>query len=258
MNEEHQPVQATPLGVPSAITVILKQDEHESPKKNPDFESIARILSLIAIPVVVAIFGALIQGTINRSTVSRDYVQLAVSVLTSEKGKAPAELRAWAVELLNQNSPTKFSKDVAERLEAGQISLPSSIVGLLANANSGGMAVSPDGRIFATGQNDGTIRIWNLNSGQELAVLHGHTDAVTSIAFSSDGQMLLSGSADRTARLWQLSTGRAIMVLIGHTAPVVGVGFADSRTAITRSLDGTITFWDTATGATRRRLTLPR
>src|ERR1700739_2903823 len=71
-------------GIPQTITVTLKQDSSpQSPKS--DFERTARILSLVAIPVVLAIVGALIQGTLNRTAVRRDYVQLAVSVLTSEK-----------------------------------------------------------------------------------------------------------------------------------------------------------------------------
>lgn len=254
--DPQQTVQSAPLAVPPAITITLKQEEHPSTPKR-DSERVARILSLIAIPVVLAVVGALIQGTLNRSTVGRDYVQLAVSVLTSDKDKAPPEFRSWAVDLLNENSPTKFSKEVAARLKAGEISLPGSIAAPLSSSNSAGMAVSPDGRRFSTGQDDGTIRTWDLSTGRLLATLKGHTDAITSLAYSPDGRTLMSGSADRTARLWDPSTGRSIAILAGHTDAVIGVGFTpDSLNAITRSLDGTVSFWDVATRKLVRKLQL--
>jgi WD40 repeat protein len=52
-----------------------------------------------------------------------------------------------------------------------------------------------------TASADGTARLWNL-SGEELAVLEGHTDWVWSAAFSPDGERLLTASDDGTARLW--------------------------------------------------------
>src|SRR5436309_15735505 len=51
----------------------------------------------------------------------------------------------------------------------------------------------------------------------ELAVLSGHREAVTSLAFSPDGKTLASGSYDRTVRLWGIPSGRALRVLKGHT-----------------------------------------
>ena len=97
--EEGQPVEKpVSLQMPPHITVTLKPDKSAS--IGLDWERIARIVSLVAIPVVLAIIGAVIQATIGRSTVSRDYVQLAVSILTADKDKTPPELRDWAVNLL--------------------------------------------------------------------------------------------------------------------------------------------------------------
>ena len=77
-------VGGTILAVPPNITVTLKQ---EKPAFTPDWERTARIMSLVAIPEMLAIIGAAIQATLGRSTVSGDYVQLAVSILTAEKVK---------------------------------------------------------------------------------------------------------------------------------------------------------------------------
>jgi len=60
------------------------------------------------------------------------------------------------------------------------------------------VAYGPDGRQLATGSNDKTVRIWDLDTGT-ARVLTGHTDRVWSVAYSPDGQ-LASGSDDGTIR----------------------------------------------------------
>jgi WD40 repeat protein/tRNA A-37 threonylcarbamoyl transferase component Bud32 len=63
-------------------------------------------------------------------------------------------------------------------------------------------AFSPDGKQVVTTANDNTARIWDAATGDELAVLRGHTDNVTSGRFSPDGRHVLTVSEDRAARLW--------------------------------------------------------
>jgi hypothetical protein len=88
-------------------------------------ERISKTLSIFAIPVVLGFGGWIIQQRLQNQTVSRDYVQLAVSILKEPKdSKIDPEMRDWAVQLLNENSPTKFNQRVVDQLKAGTTQLP--------------------------------------------------------------------------------------------------------------------------------------
>jgi WD40 repeat protein len=64
---------------------------------------------------------------------------------------------------------------------------------------------SPDGKILATGREDKTVQLWDVATGEQKAVLKGHTEAVLSLAFIAEARILASVSADQTVRLWNLS-----------------------------------------------------
>jgi len=69
-----------------------------------------------------------------------------------------------------------------------------------------------------SGSDDGTVRLWDVETGRTLRVLEGHTATVTSVAWSADQRLALSGSDDDTVRLWDVETGRSLRVFEGHTA----------------------------------------
>jgi WD40 repeat protein/serine/threonine protein kinase len=115
------------------------------------------------------------------------------------------------------------------------------------------VAVSADGWLVASGGQDGTVRLWEFDTGRERHRLAGHADAVRAVALSPDGQWVLSGGADRTARLWQVKTGRHVRAL-DHKDAVKGVAFsADARYALTGSGDRIVRLWEVATGRRTQR-----
>jgi len=64
------------------------------------------------------------------------------------------------------------------------------------------------GRRIVTAGRDHTVRVWNADDGQQLAVLQGHSGHVYDVRFSTDNRFIVSGSGDGTVRVWHAETGK--------------------------------------------------
>ncbi len=124
---------------------------------------------------------------------------------------------------------------------------------LRADAEASGAAFSPDGVRLATfHEND--VRLWDLNAGRALAVLHGHTGTISASAFSPDGRTIVTASWDGSARLWDVQSGRLLNLLASETGNVSDASFSpDGRFILTAS--GSSAFlWDARSGRLVREL----
>ena len=111
------------------------------------------------------------------------------------------------------------------------------------------IAISPDGKILASGSLNKAIKLWHLDSGELIGTLWGHLDTVSSVAISPDGKILASGSLDKTIKLWDLDSGKLIDTLSGHLDTVSSVAISpDGKILASGSWDKTIKLWHLGSG----------
>ncbi len=67
------------------------------------------------------------------------------------------------------------------------------------------MSYSPDGKTLASGSRNNTIKLWDVETRQNIAALEGHTSRVYSVSYSPDGRTLASGSYYGIIKLWDVS-----------------------------------------------------
>ena len=105
-------------------------------------------------------------------------------------------------------------------------------------------AFSPDSKLLAIGGADRAIRIFEVETLEEIAVIEDHADWVLDLAFSPDGTRLASASRDKTAKLFDVKTGESIVTFPGHGDSVQAVAFApDGSTIASAGADGRIRTW---------------
>lgn len=109
------------------------------------------------------------------------------------------------------------------------------------NAHKGAvnsLSVHGNGKLMATGGEDGAVRFWLLSEGTEVNALPGATRAVQWVAFSPDGAGLLTAGNDQWARCWDLAGPSVLREFKEHTAVVLRALFCcDARTVLTLSGD---------------------
>jgi len=104
--------------------IVINRSEKQRPSVLNWIEQLSRILAAIAIPIVLLFGSWLIQDALSERSVNKDYVALAVSILAKSDKEVDQGLRAWAVNLLNANSPVKFDPSTSQKLTTGEIQLP--------------------------------------------------------------------------------------------------------------------------------------
>lgn len=115
------------------------------------------------------------------------------------------------------------------------------------------LAYSPDGRHIISGSEDGTLQLWNAQSGAEVwSIPRAHDKAVQSVAYSPDGRHIVSGTYDPTLRRWDAQTGNPDRVdFSGH---VKGLSIwtlsysPNGQYVLSGSGDRTLCMWNAQTG----------
>ena len=108
------------------------------------------------------------------------------------------------------------------------------------------LSLSPRDRLLATGSFDNTVRIYDVENGQQLKVLKGHGkgpiflgSAVFSVAFSPDGRWLASGGHDGQIIVWEVDSGKKVFKARIKSQPIVwSVAFSQNSKLVAGGFEG--------------------
>ncbi len=124
---------------------------------------------------------------------------------------------------------------------------------LLLNGKSGtiwSLAIAADGETLAMALDDGSIKLWDLRTGQIKATIDkAHQGPIWCLRFNRDGTMFATASDDSTVQLWDTQSHKNINTIHLNTSVRTMAFSPDGKHLVTGSRSGMIRFWDLKTGA---------
>ena len=186
----------------------------------------------------------LIQGALRLSShiLAEDKSQLAPQLLGRLLSFPEPEIRAF-LEHIKQSQHKPWFRPLFPCLDSPGGALLRTFVGHRRSVNA--VAITPDGKLAVSGSWDNTLKLWDLETGQEIHTCAGHSSSVDAVAITPDGSRAISGSRDETLKLWDLDTGREIRTFTGHGDWVNAVAITpDGSKAISGSKDNILKLWD--------------
>merc|ERR1712071_292336 len=105
------------------------------------------------------------------------------------------------------------------------------------------VVISSDGQFALSGSWDGTLRLWEINSGKTTRRFVGHTGYLNTVCVSPDGSLCASGGKDGTANLWDLNEGKQLYSLDAGEI-IHALVFSPNRYWLCAATDDCIKIWD--------------
>ncbi|MCX5800577.1 MAG: DUF4062 domain-containing protein [Candidatus Eisenbacteria bacterium] len=115
------------------------------------------------------------------------------------------------------------------------------------------LAIKPDGGFAVSGGWRGTIKVWDLSTGEDAHVNLGHRKSVETVVVTPDGRMGVSGGSGSTLRIWDLGTGDCVRV-IEWTGVAEAIEVTPDGTRLVLSGENRLSLWNLETGECIKRL----
>ncbi len=109
-----------------------------------------------------------------------------------------------------------------------------------------GVALTSDNRALSASW-DGTVRVWDVATGETLGILQGHADRVHSVSITPDGRAVSAGR-DGTIRLWNLTDYQQVAVYEGHESHVNDALVTEDGLLVSASADTTVRIREVESG----------
>jgi WD40 repeat protein len=107
------------------------------------------------------------------------------------------------------------------------------------------VAFSPDGTKLAAAGADRAVRVWEVATGKELALIEDHADWIFDLAWSPDGKRLATASRDKTSKVFDIEKKESIATFPGHAEAIYCVAFTpDGKSVVTGGADNQIRVWN--------------
>ena len=185
----------------------------------------------------------------NNKDTNLEMVPISAVAVTSD-GKRILAASEESVSVL-QVSETKFSRLIEAYLGSPKVAEFAGHDGRIET-----IRITPDGR-YAVTTSFKTVKVWAIETGQEVATLSGHTEWVRAVAVTHNGQRVVTASADKTLKVWRLTPVQAIEKTPVIANPIEALAvkanqeqviFAVKDNDVFSSRGSTLKEWDIKTG----------
>jgi len=117
------------------------------------------------------------------------------------------------------------------------------------------VAYSPDGHKLATVSDDGTVRVWNPDSGLQEVVIDGHVGTIVALAFNPREPQIATGADAGCVNLWNSESGASEGILSSEGEILSQIEFRrDGRVLAAVNEDGSVDIWEIESGDEPRKL----
>lgn len=195
-------------------------------------------------------------GTVEQTLEDRNVMVNTIAVLSNNRiisGSSHDTLKLWNLQtneveqiLIGYDDAVhEWSKEELKEYEIQQISQDHFGVNAVVRLDENRI-------VYASG--DGTLKIWNLQTGKLEQTLQGHEGEVTSVAIL-DNERIVSASDDHSLIVWNWQTGKIMQILRGHKSGVNSVTVLDRDHIVSACGDETLKVWDLRIGKVEYTLT---